>query len=48
MDMWHGSVMLGMTERAALFWGGLEAGPTPTGFRVAARLPIDATTGSPA
>ena len=30
-----------MRERVALYGGGFEAGPTPTGFRVTASLPID-------
>ena len=42
----EGRGLIGMTERATLFGGSLEAGPTPTGFRVAARLPIDSTPGS--
>ncbi len=37
----EGRGLIGMTERATLFGGTLEAGPTPTGFRVVARLPTD-------
>ncbi len=44
----EGRGLIGMTERAALFGGTLEAGPTPTGFRVVARLPIDAAAASAA
>lgn len=36
-----GRGLLGMRERVALFRGTLDAGPTATGFRVAARLPLD-------
>jgi signal transduction histidine kinase len=30
-----------MRERVALYAGDFEAAPTPTGFRVHARLPLD-------
>ena len=33
--------LVGMRERAALYGGTLEAGPTSTGFRVAAHLPVE-------
>lgn len=34
----HG--LVGMRERATVFGGTFDAGPTPTGFRVSARLPV--------
>jgi signal transduction histidine kinase len=43
-----GRGLIGMRERAALYGGELSAGPTPTGFRVAARLPVDARPLAPA
>jgi signal transduction histidine kinase len=38
----HG--LVGMRERAALYGGELVAGPTAHGYRVVARLPIDAAS----
>ena len=39
----HG--LIGMHERAVTNGGALEAGPTPVGFTVAARLPLDPHAG---
>jgi signal transduction histidine kinase len=39
-----GRGVIGMRERVALYDGEFEAAPTATGFRVRARLPIDAAT----
>ena len=41
----EGRGLIGMRERAAMFRGTFAAQPTPTGFRVAARLPIDDPAG---
>jgi signal transduction histidine kinase len=41
-----GRGIIGMHERAVLFGGSLEAGPTPTGFAVRARLPADDVVGA--
>jgi signal transduction histidine kinase len=36
--------VVGMRERATALGGELAAGPTPDGFRVSCRLPLDAAT----
>jgi signal transduction histidine kinase len=38
-----GRGLIGMRERAAMFGGGFEAGPTADGFRVSAALPLPST-----
>ncbi len=38
----EGRGLIGMRERVAMFGGSLSAGPTADGFRITARLPIDA------
>jgi signal transduction histidine kinase len=40
-DTGSGRGLIGLRERVALFGGDFEAGPTSTGFRVAARLPVE-------
>lgn len=40
----QGRGLAGMRERVALFRGTFAAGPTPTGFRVTAELPVDEPT----
>jgi signal transduction histidine kinase len=45
-DAGQGRGLIGMRERAAMFGGELEAGPSPTGFRVRARLPLAPAAGS--
>jgi signal transduction histidine kinase len=44
VEMLHaGRGLVGMRERVAMLRGSIDAQPTPAGFRVVARLPIDAT-----
>jgi signal transduction histidine kinase len=40
-DTGSGRGLIGLRERVALFGGDFEAGPTSTGFRVTARLPVE-------
>jgi signal transduction histidine kinase len=40
--------LIGMRERAVALGGELTAGPTPQGWTVSCRLPLDATPGEPA
>jgi len=41
----HGRGLVGMRERVAMLHGTFYARPTATGFRVTARLPVDAAAG---
>jgi signal transduction histidine kinase len=40
--------LIGMRERAGALGGEVSAGPTPTGWRVSCRIPLDATDATPA
>jgi signal transduction histidine kinase len=42
-----GRGLVGMRERARLFGGDVDCGPTPDGFRVRARLPVPVTAVTP-
>jgi signal transduction histidine kinase len=42
-----GRGLVGMRERAAIVHGTFAAGPTDTGFRVSASLPVGEATGTP-
>jgi signal transduction histidine kinase len=44
-DAGQGRGLIGMRERAALYGGEIQAGPSPTGFRVRARLPLASSAG---
>ena len=46
-DLHPGRGLVGMRERARLYGGEVQAGPTDDGFRVHARIPVPAVAAAP-